>query len=385
MHLLFSKRLLSLFVLVTCGVALVSCDSIGSDDGNGGTLDPDQAKSEVASVDSDLSSNLTELTNGSFATTAQDLFGGSGTTASTGKTTETPLGIVLLDQLAEQDITPSTTGVYDWSTSEQAWIAQESSERLVLNFPASPSASSNNAAFRLSEYTETQVTLEGEQEMVPATVDASMTIEGTEVFSVNLSNTSFYSEQVEGSQVPQNFTLEVLTAPQLHTFQLDSPSKSEFEFEFDLEKDGGDGENVLGLLVGATLNSDFDNVTDVSGLDELTGSVELGPSVTLDYTIDVDGIDELGEDPSVEEVNDRFTAALKVNEQKAGDIEFARISQEGETIRAPVIVYSNGDQEQLQEAFSGTFQTIIGAPVEDVSSTAKSAANSIKDAVGQLF
>ena len=384
MHLLFSKRLLSLFFLVTFGVALVSCDSVGSDDGNGGTLDPDQAKSEVASVDSDLSSNLTELTDGSFATTLQDLFGGS-STASTEKTTEAPLGVVLLDQLAEQDITPSTTGVYNWSTSEQKWIAQQSSESLVLNFPASPSASSNNAAFRLSEYTETPVTLEGEQEMLPATVDASMAIDGTEVFSVNLSNTSFYTEQVEGSQVPQNFRLEVLTAPQLHTFQLDSPSKSEFEFEFDLEKDRGDGEKVLGFLVGATLSSDFDEVTDASGLDELAGSVELGPSVTLDYTIDVDGIDERGEDPSVEEVNDRFTATLNVSEQKAGDIEFARISQEGETIRAPVIVYPNGDQEQLQKAFSGTFQTIVGVPVEDVSSTAKSAANSVKDAVVQLF
>lgn len=381
---LFSKRLLPFFILVTFGVAFVGCDSAGSDDGNGDTLDPEKAKSEVANTDTDLSTDLSDLTTGPFATTATNLFSSS-TAAGAEKTAETPLGFLLLDELSQRGITPSTTGVYDWSQSDQTWISQGSSDNLVLNFPASPNASSNNASFTLSDYAETQIALDGNQEMVPETVDASMTVDGTEVFSLNLSNTSFYSEQVEGSQVPQNFTLEVLTAPQFHTFELNSPSKSEFEFEFDLVKDGGNGEKVLGLILGATLNSNFDDVSGASGLDELAGSVELGPSVTLDYTVDVDAIDGLGADPSVDAVNDQFTATLNVDGQKAADIEFAEISREGQTTRAPVVVYPNGDREPLQQAFGTSFATILTSPAGDFSSTAKSAATSVKDAVVQLF
>lgn len=55
-----------------------------------------------------------------------------------------------------------------------------------LQFPASQT--SNDAAFTISDYADTEVTADQEAVYLPATGAASLSVEGTEVFSVNPSN-----------------------------------------------------------------------------------------------------------------------------------------------------------------------------------------------------
>jgi hypothetical protein len=389
------RRLLAVLVLLAFGGGMIGCDSGGSSsDDSGDPLPAQEAKDEISTVDSDLSANVSDLTDGEAATVLRGL--GRSVEVDRGDfTVEFPLWFVLTETLDEQDISLRTsTGTYNWDSEDQSWVEDGGADgNLVLNFPTSPGASGNDATFTRSAYTAAQVTIDGDEENVPTSVSASVTVADVgEVFSVDLSNTAFYDDQIDGdefdgTQVPKSFLLKILTAPQFHTVQLDSPSKDQFNVEFDLEKGGEGGEKVFGLIADATLTSDFNDVSEIDGIDELAGSIELGPNVTIDYTIDVDGADNLPDDPSAEEINNQFSASVFVNERKAGDIEFAEITEGEETGTLPVFVYPDGEEVLLQNAFRNTFSTILGTGVGDVdfATTAKSAARSVKDALGQLL
>lgn len=378
------NQLVTVFALAIFSVGGLGCDSGGSS-GND-SLPAEKAKEEVQNVDDELSSDLANLTGGEARTVLRGL-NRNVQVERDGTTFERPLGAVLLAALDQQGIAPATsTGEYSWDSQEQAWVEQGGADGdVVLNFPTSPDESGNNATFTLAEYVTTGVTLDGEQEKVPTSVDASVTVDDAgEILSVDLSNTSFYDSQIDDTQVPKSVLLKVLTAPQFHTFRLDSPSKDQFNVEFDLEKGGEGGEKVMGLIVEAALNDDFDNVSDAASVDELTGSIELGPNATIDYTINVDGAASLPEDPSLEAVNNQFSATLNVGGQKAGDITFAEVNRDGETEIVPVVVYPDGTQEALRRVFSETLNTVSGVSMGDFSRAATSAASSVKDAVRHI-
>jgi hypothetical protein len=274
--------------------------------------------------------------------------------------------------------------VYDWDSQNQTWVDAGSSSNIELNFPASRDASGNNASFVLSSYSDQQVTLGGSGGYLPTAIDADLTVGGTDVFGVDLSNTSFYDGTVNGTQVPQSFDLSILTAPQQHTFAYSSASRSEFSLDFDLAEASSD-DAILGILVNLTLNSDFDNVSGASGVDEASGAVDFGSDLTLDYTVDVDGVNSLGANPSADELNNEFTATFNFQGQKLGDIQIAEIEQNGQTTNTPVLVYNDGSREPLVQVFDDTFTAFSGSPAGTLASKATSAFDSVKDAVVGAF
>lgn len=385
------KRLTSVSVLVVLAVGLIGCDSGGSPGED--ILPADEAKEKIHTVDDNLSSEMSDLTNSGEAATALQGLDSSVEVERDGDAVERTLGVVLVAALDQKGISPESTGEYSWDTQKQSWVDEGgASGDLILNFPTSPTEynnNTNNATFAMEEYASTAMTLNGDQQEVPTSVDASLTLEDAgEVFSVNLSNTSFYDSQVDDSQVPKSALLKVLTAPHFHTFQLDSPSKDQFNVEFDLERGEG-SEKVLGLLVEAALTDNFDNLSEDADIgeavDELAGNVELGSDATIDYTVNVSGVASLSDDPSVDEINNQFSATVNIGGQKAGDIKFAEVTQNGITRIVPVIVYPNGDQEPLREAFSSTFETLSSSSTVGFESAIKSATRSVKDAVSQVF
>lgn len=376
-----STRLFSLLSLAVLGVALVGCDSSGSD--MGGELSTDEAKTRVQTVDRDLSSDVSALNSGAFSTTVGDLFFAGGT-ATNRKAAEAPLGIVLLDSLDSVIQTSdgrldfeASTGEYTWEGEQTGWTSVGPSDGIVLTFPTTRGAS-NTATFTLSGYSDTNVTVDGDSEYVPKLVDASLTVDGREIFAVDLSNTAFYDAQVNGTQVLRSALLSVLTAPQRHTFEWSSPSKQEFEFAFDLVKPENDDQLVLGLRAAATLKNDVEDVSGAEDIDEVTGAVNLGPNVTIDYTLQVDELAVLGKDPSAQEVNDNLTATMMYQGQKVGDIQ---LSED----RGPVLVYNDGEEEPLAQVFKNTFSTFTQSGSGSVTAAMKTAADRVRDAVSTVF
>jgi hypothetical protein len=380
MHLI-RTRLLSLLSFAILSVALVGCDSSGSD--TGGELTTEDAKTQVQNLDRDLSADVSALNSGAFSTTLGDLFFVDGT-ATNRKAAEVPLGIVLLDSLDSVIQTTdgrldfeASTGAYTWEGAQTGWTAVGPANGIVLTFPTTRGAAST-ATFTLSGYSDTNVTIDGNSAYVPERVAASLTVEDTEVFAVDLSNTAFYDAQVNGTQVLRSALLSVLTAPQRHTFEWSSPSKQEFEFAFDLVEPENDNQLVLGLLATATLKTDVEDVSDVEDVDELAGAVSLGPNVTIDYTLQIDDLAALGDDPSPQEVNDNLAATMRYQGQKVGDIELRED-------RGPVLVYNDGEEEPLAQVFENTVSTFTSTGSGSVTAAMKTAADRVRDAVSTVF
>ncbi len=386
-----SRRLFSLFALAIFSGTLIACDSSGSN--NEKTLPPSEAKNTLQNVDSQLSTNVNDLTSeGPFATTVRSLFSNprSGTSA---KRTQ-PLGYVLIDELDRVLQTSNgrldysaSTGEYTWNSRRQTWTSTGPSENVVLVFPTSPNDTTDNGTFTLSSYTDTEVTIDGDDEYLPETIDASLSVDDTDVFSLNLENTSFYDEQIEETQVPRRFDFLTLTAPLEHNAALDSPSKREFRFSYLLQRED-ENQYVMRLDVNATLTTVFNNIDGAGGLDELSGAIGLEPDVLIEYAIQAEELSTLDDDPTPQQLNNHFSATVRYQDQKVGDIRIATITRNGTERMAPVLVYSDGSQQPLQEVFENSFSSFsmtVLASDSDLVTTSKQVYNTVTEAVTAVF
>lgn len=376
-----SSRVLTVFALLAFSIAFVSCDSGGD---SGGELSSEDAQTEVDNANSSLSTTIDDFQTGKFGSTFSDLLDSSLSLNS--KSGHVSLGDELLDQLESQGILQTSNdqltyqgGKYKWEGS--SWNRTGDTDKLiVLKFP-STRGGSNNLTFRLSSYKDEQVTLESNDVYAPTVVKASLSESGTKIFSVDLSNTTFYDVTAgpSGSQYepPKSFSLAALTDPLRHDLEFSSASKKEFTIDFSLERDGS---LAFGVLATTTLTQNFDNITSGGAeeiIDELSGDVDLNSNLKLEYDIDVNdflALDDGQSSPSVQELNDELSVVAKVNGDNAGRIIFAQEVSipEQQQFSDPELVfeYPGGSKEPLQSAFSSssdfTSNSKTGGPLDTI-------------------
>lgn len=376
-------------LLAVFGVFFIGCDSGGGGDGGavGEDLNTTEAQTQIQNTDTDFAADINELTGGEFALTVQELFFGSSGSGTTANSKSGPLGFVLLDALEEDGIIGTSNdqlnyqeGEYDWDGS--AWNKSSDSDDLVLNFPTG-SGLNNNATFTLAEYAEVEALIDGTQGFLPTAIDASLEVGGTEIFSIVLTDTEFYDADLNGTQVPRAFLLNVLTAPQKHTFKLNSASKREGEFSYELVRAANES-RVFGLLIETTLTEDFDVATGADAVETVTGELGLGPDLDIEYMVDVAGAYSLGDNPSVQQVNDQFTAVVRYKGGKAGTIEWGEIGVNGQSVETALFVYNDGSKVVLGEAFASTV-SVSGNSAAGMAFKLKSAVTSVRKAVAKVF
>jgi hypothetical protein len=373
-------------LLAVFGVILVGCDSGGgsSDGGGGADLSTDDAKTQLQNADTDFAAELNGLTGGEFGLTMQGLFFGTSGSTTASKTSQ-PLGFTLLDALDTQNVLGTTpdgrltfqTGEFTWNGS--SWTSSSSSNDLILNFPTAEGIN-NNATFTLSEYTDVAVLLDGDSGALPKTIDASLTVGGAEIFSINLSGTQFYSGDINGTQVPRQFILDILTAPIRHSVDYSSPSKREFDLDVELTK-ASTQQRILRFLVGLTFTRNFDAVSGAGDVQTVEGELGFGPDVVLAYTVDVAGLDQLGTSPSPQDINNQFTAEMRYKGGKMGTIEWGTLNGQTDVL----FVYNDGSKDLLATAFQNTYLIADNSPVGMVTLAMKTVAGKMKTAVAKVF
>jgi hypothetical protein len=341
-------------------------------------------------VDTDFAADLNSLTGGEFGLTMQGLFFANGSTTSS--KSSHPLGFTLIDALSTQGIVETSndrlsfgSGEYNWDGS--SWNKSSNSSDLILNFPTEQGLN-NNAAFTLSTYTDEGITIEGQTEYLPTAIDVSLRVSGNEIFSIDLSGTDFYTETLSTSngptQLPRQFMLDILTVPLRHTFDFVSPSKREFDFDFELSQ-ASTQDRVLRLLIGLTFTQNFDAVSGAQGVQQVDGEIGFGPDLTIAYTVDVEGVNNLGTNPSAQQINDEFDATVRYQGGRVGTIEWGQATVEGQTTETALLVYNDGTSDPLALAFANTFGTVNSTPVGMMGTAVKSAATSIQKAVAKVF
>lgn len=128
--------------------------------------------------------------------------------------------------------------------------------------------------------------------------------------------------------MPQSFSLEIVTAPHTHSFDLTENSSTDFSFSFDLEN-GGD--LVAGLSTNVMLTtSDYDQI-EGSDVEEISGKVNIGPDLVVPYTAQVGELVSL-DDPSEQEINDRIDAPVEYQGQRIATLRYDKAEEQIEVV-----------------------------------------------------
>jgi len=410
-------RVLPILVLFAFSFAFISCDSGGGS--GGGNVSTEDAQEDIENTDSGISATSDNLQNGEFGTKAKSLFedvslSDFGSFATSSKTSHNPLGVELINKLDQvldvQEVLnfSGSTGTYAWNGSDSWNKTGSSSSKIVLNFPTSRiQEGTNDATFTLSKYSDTQIRVDGRDELIPKTITANLKVDDgsggtTEIFSVDLSGTSFYNKTVglqgEKSQVPQKFLLKALTEPVFHTFDFSSSSKQDFTFDVTLEKGQEGGDLAFGVLVDADLTNDFDKISPGDPVfDKLSGTLDLSPKVAIDYEVDVDDLNGLDNEASVQELNNEIQATILSNGNTAGTIKYATEIDIvlGEELDQPqqleepqlVVQYSGGQKESLSSAFPSSYSLVLlgAGSVSTFSKKASTVGGDIVTVISSVF
>jgi len=333
--------LLIVLLVVGLGTAVTSCDG----GGGMGDLSPDEAENRINSSIDGLSESMGTLEGGGFSTALKDFLGLQNGEATSEEWAERL--VEELDTVFESSENPDrfqfeeSTGEYAWNSGTRQWTEQGSSGSVILQFPASEGASSNNATLELSQYSDTELTVDGETVYLPTSGTGSISVGGSEVFSVNLSGVDYTTEDGLEVPIPQSFSLEILTAPHTHAFALNENSSTDFDFSFDLSN--GD-QLVAGLSIGAKLTTD--NYDELEGTDvkELSGELRIGSDLTVPYSIEVGELAAF-DDPTEEQINDRLDATVEYQGQQIATLRYDKATEQVE------VVYSDGSVDSASDFY----------------------------------
>lgn len=317
----------------------MGCDQGGSMEED---LSSDEAEDRIETALDNVSESMDTLEGGAFSTAFKEFLGlqnGEALSEEWADDLISELDAVFQTSNGRFEFDTST-GEYEWNSSSEQWSATGGANAVVLNFPASEATVSNNATFRLSQYSDVGVTVDGETEYLPRTGTASLQMDGTEIFQADLSDARYIEEQGL-DPIPRSFDLEILTAPHTHKFELVENSSTDFDFSFELRNND---ELVTGLDVALELASDDYSNLEGTDVDRLSGDLDIGPELTISYEVDVGELAALN-DPSESQINDRIQATIESKGQRIGTLRYDASSEDVE------IVYTDGSVDPASDFY----------------------------------
>lgn len=305
-------------------------------------LSPEEAENRIRSSIDGLTESAKTLEGGAFSSSLKDFLGtepGDPPSEADELVDELESVIESSDDRFQFD---ASTGVYVWDADAEQWVEEGGSDSVILEFPATESATSNNATLELSQYADTPLTVDGETVYLPTSGIGAVSVDGSEVFSVDLSGVDYATEEGLEVPIPQSFSLEVLTAPHTHSFNLNENSSTDYDFSFDLRN--GD-QLVAGISVGAQLATNNYDELEPTDVEQLSGELRIGPELTIPYTI---GVGELAafDDPTEEQINNRIDATVESQGQELATLRYDEASERIE------VVYSDGSIDPASDFFT---------------------------------
>jgi len=315
-------------------------------------LSAEEAANRIDSSIDALGESMRTLENGGLSTDVKAFLGlDNGTPTSEEWVEQLLSGIdAVFESSNERFLFDASIGEHVWTPNTNEWEEEEAAGSVILRFPASEGATGNNATFELSQYSDTPVTADEETVYLPTSGTASIAVEGTEVFAVNLSEAAYTTEDGLDIPLPQSFTLEILTAPHTHTFVLSENSSTDYEFSFSLAN--GD-DLVAGISIQASLGTDNYDVLELNDVEELSGAVRISGDLTIPYTIAVGELVAF-DNPTEEQINNRVDATIEYQGQQIATLRYDKSAEQVE------IVYSDGSVDaasDFYENFLGEMET----------------------------
>lgn len=228
----------------------------------------------------------------------------------------------------------ASTGVYVWDDDTQAWSQERPADSLILRFPTAPADTPRtNATFTLSRYEKESVTIGGSTEHVPTEIVASLSVEGTEVLTIDLGDVGFAS--LLG--VPQSFSLNVTAPPLAYTTGLDPTQDGMYEYQDEFQNNG-----QLVTSTTSTVDVFSDDENSGSTLGSVEGKTQVGQDLVLEYTAEIGALPAL-EDPSADEINERVDVEVLLQGEQVATLRYDGSADQ------VIVVYSDDTTEPLSD------------------------------------
>ena len=247
-------------------------------------------------------------------------------------------------------------GTYTYDHEGETWSRNDDqTERVVVNFPSSPSEISNDAILIIENYSDEEVSIGDEPIYLPKAVDVSLTVDGVDVIAVNL-NSVQYADNAD-FQIPIAIDVAIYVNP--YTLSLVAENTSGTAFSLDL--DFSDDSDVCATGIHAEVElatSDYENLTE-DDLLEATFAL-----TTSNLTIQSGGgIAEILqiEDPTISQINSFLDLEVLYNDLKIADI----LIEEGEDEEVIVLLAfkdeSTEDAANYYEDFIADLEEIFNS------------------------
>lgn len=216
------------------------------------------------------------------------------------------------------------TGVYEWSTEQEAFIRIDDSEIVDIWFPTEGSET-NNAEFKMTAYEEV-ATPNGDEAYSPTLIMASIEIDGTKELELNA------EVQYGDEDQPVKGDIYYFVNPFALEVSFDDTKSKSTSFSETLTKSG----NVLiGFGASVTFNDASKDETTVSSAN---GYMQM---------LDVKFVMSVKMSQTAEDINDIVHITIKVKNKEGGKVVLEQDAATGEFI--PYIKYSDGSTELLSD------------------------------------
>lgn len=328
---------------VAFGFVLVSCD--GSD--QHGELPPDEAADRIQASMDDFGANLRTLEEGRFSSSTKTFFG-----LKNGTATAADWASRLLSEL--EAVTVKTdhffsleagTGEFAWDGPNQTWGTESVADDLILHFPLEEGAK-NDATFTLRNYVQEEFTVDDEPMVVPTEIDASGSVNDTEIFSLRLSNVRLGTYDGLNTPVPESLSLTLFTAPYTHRLEVTKRSLASYDVSYELRSDDEGG---AGVSANVVLTLTGDEPIGIGRVEELVGQAQIGSHLVVPFSLEPRAVAET-DDPSGVMINDHLDVGVRYQDREAASL---RYDKPTDTIE---FVYSDGSTDVVSQLLSDFIQ-----------------------------
>lgn len=331
---------LLIFVGLSCSDSATdpNSDDDPSDDGDDPTEEV-TVDDDIDNIESAVDVTITSLENlrdGEF-TANMETFMNSESSYKIGSGLEAILDTESIESNRRFDFN-AHTGVYSWQSDTEEWSETSESDNIILEFPSSQSVASNDMMFEVSEYSDSETTIDGEQYYLPTRIQSQLENEGDLIFGFNLNELEYSSNDLP---LPNTLDLEIITAPLTHAITFSRDNSTEFSFSFDLLEND---ELTAGIALNLEVAHDNYSSLHEEDLENLTATLQFSDDLSLDAEMELGSL-LTAENPTEDDINSLFTAEVLYEDSKIADLEY---SEEEDTF---IIIYRDGSSESIDRYF----------------------------------
>lgn len=294
-----------------------------------------------AALDS-LSSNLDQLSNGSFFQAEAEFLnikGGIAQDVNWADSVSNGLGDVIDNKNVFADGRfgfSALVGKYTWNGNSAPWTKTTSST-FVAQFPSSKTSTKNNCELGITKYTDQSVTINGNAIYLPTAADVYLKKDNMQIASLAIA--AAYTPSGLPAKASVQLYLKPATTSVLATRKADN--KYGFAFSIVNENNKANGFLVEGDVTFATNVSNYTELSNAT-VDFVQLTILQG-KLAVSGTVDVKAITALQESgtATLSDLNKQINLAVLYNNQNIGQL---KIEAVGNT-PAVFIVYKDGTQE----------------------------------------